>query len=83
MSYKKPVVAFDVDGVREAIIHDRNGYLVPFGDIDLMSIYLLSLINDKSLIQKMGEEGYALFQEKFRLETMAKETYQIYKELSA
>ena len=34
---EKPIVAFDVPGVREIVQNQLNGYLVPFGDVSEMA----------------------------------------------
>ena len=34
MAKTKPIVAFDVEGVNEAVVDHRTGFLVPFGDVE-------------------------------------------------
>lgn len=52
-----PVVASDVDGLREVIEHDRTGILVAYGDMEKMSSSLLVLLSDKRKANSMGRNG--------------------------
>lgn len=52
-----PVVASDVDGLREVVEHDKTGLLVAYGDIDKMSSSLLKLLSDKRKANSMGRNG--------------------------
>lgn len=52
-----PVVASDVDGLREVIEHDSTGLLVAYGDIEKMSFSLLALLSDKRKANSMGRNG--------------------------
>lgn len=63
----KPVVAFDVPGVREVVKDQQNGFLLPFGDVNGMSECVEKLINDKSLRLQFGKAGRALVERDFSL----------------
>ncbi|MBA7619373.1 D-inositol-3-phosphate glycosyltransferase [subsurface metagenome] len=56
--HRKPVIAAYCSGVMEVIDEGINGFLVPFGDCEMIAGYILKLLNDKELAQNMGEEGY-------------------------
>ncbi|MCJ7691571.1 MAG: glycosyltransferase family 4 protein, partial [Clostridiaceae bacterium] len=56
--YKKPVIGAFCSGVMELIEDGTNGYLVPFGDKDMLSEYIVKLLDNKHLRNKMGIEGY-------------------------
>lgn len=56
--YKKPVIGAFCSGVMELIEDGTNGYLVPFGDKGMLSEYIVKLLGDKYLRNKMGLEGY-------------------------
>jgi glycosyltransferase involved in cell wall biosynthesis len=51
-----PVVAFDVDGVSEVVVHGRNGYLVTPGDLDAMTRRIVELLKNEDLRLSMGRE---------------------------
>ena len=52
-----PVVATNVDGAREAIIHGENGFLHEPHDIDAMANSVLTLVTDEELRHTMGRHG--------------------------
>jgi glycosyltransferase involved in cell wall biosynthesis len=53
-----PIVATDVGGVAETVIHDESGYLVPPANPDLLSSYMLKLMNlPDSIRSEMGQRG--------------------------
>ena len=56
--YRKPVIAAYCSGVTEVINEGINGFLVPFGDNEMIAGYIYKLLKDKELAKKMGEEGY-------------------------
>ena len=53
----KPVVAFDLGGVNEAILRGETGFLVKRGSNEELADALLRLISDKILREKMGANG--------------------------
>lgn len=77
----KPVVAFDIDGAREAVRHGENGYLVPPKDVARLKEALLKLISDKSLRTAMGERGKKLVDPVFRNEYMVDRIMEVYRSL--
>ncbi|MBU0533620.1 MAG: glycosyltransferase [Candidatus Omnitrophica bacterium] len=80
MASSLPVVATDVGGVRELIIPDETGFIVPPADISALHESLAKLIKDKDLRIKMGNTGFERVKE-FSIEKMAKETEDLYQEL--
>ena len=65
MAAGKPVVATDVGGAREAIIHGENGYLVAAGADGPMADHIKSLLLDPENARLMGERGKRRVNEKF------------------
>ena len=61
----KPIVAFDVPGVRELVHDQKNGYLVPFRDLKTMARCVDRLIDDPSLRKKMGRAGRVMVEGEF------------------
>jgi glycosyltransferase involved in cell wall biosynthesis len=57
MAAARPIVASDVDGVRDSIRDGAEGFLVPPAEIEAFAQKLLSLIGDPVLRKKMGEAG--------------------------
>lgn len=61
----KPVVAFDVGGVREWLVHAFNGFLVPPKDSVAFADALEHLMQDEGLRQTMGQNGVELSRTRF------------------
>lgn len=68
-----PVVGTDVEGIKDVIIPDKNGYLVNSNDVTGLKNTLLSLINNESLRQKMGREAKSLTKDKYSLDQCVKQ----------
>ena len=65
MAAGKPVVATDVGGAREAILHGVTGYLVAAGEHEPMADHIISLLSDPESVRAMGEAGRRRVNEKF------------------
>ncbi|QCK16071.1 glycosyltransferase [Mangrovivirga cuniculi] len=65
MACEKPVVCFDITSNPEIIKDKETGYLVPFGDIDLLAQYIITLKSDDELREKMGKKGLERVKNKF------------------
>lgn len=57
MAGELPLVATNVDGAREAIVHGENGFLHEPHDVEGMSESVLRLLEDSELRQTMGKRG--------------------------
>jgi glycosyltransferase involved in cell wall biosynthesis len=73
-----PVIATDVGGVHEAVLHERNGLLVPRADIPALRSALARLIANPSQRQAMGAAGKQRWKENFTATTMAAKTIEVY-----
>jgi glycosyltransferase involved in cell wall biosynthesis len=51
----RPVVASAVGAIPDTVVTDRNGVLVPPGDVDALARAILRLLNDRSLAVRLGE----------------------------
>jgi glycosyltransferase involved in cell wall biosynthesis len=65
MALKKPVVATDVLGTNELVLHNDTGYLVSIDDQEDFNRLLLKLIDDPGLRVRFGEAGYKRVVEEF------------------
>jgi len=57
MAMAKPVVATDVGGAPELIVHQETGLMVPPMDSELLTEAILELLKDKNLMNTMGAAG--------------------------
>jgi len=73
-----PVVATNVGGIPEIVDDDTSGFLVSIRSPQEIADRLQSLALNKELRDEMGNQGHRLAIEKFTVERMALETYQLY-----
>lgn len=57
MALGKPIVASNVGGVPDLVIHGKNGYLVPPQNPEELAKYTQLLLEDKDKREKMGRAG--------------------------
>lgn len=62
-----PVVGTDVEGIRDVIVQDKNGFLVKLGDIPGLRNILYKLLNDEGLMNRLSEESRTMAKEKYSL----------------
>lgn len=55
---RKPIVATDAGGVRDAVVDGRTGLIVPDGDVEAIAAAIDKLLNDNELSRRIGEAGY-------------------------
>jgi glycosyltransferase involved in cell wall biosynthesis len=55
-----PVVAFDSGGVSEWLKDGKTGFLVPWGDIEMLAHRLAQLLADEKLAGRLGRQGQDL-----------------------
>lgn len=65
MARGKPVVAFDVGGVREWLDPDRTGILVPRGDVAGLAAALTDLVENPARAVDLGKGGPDRIRERF------------------
>jgi glycosyltransferase involved in cell wall biosynthesis len=70
MALARPVVAADVGGVRDQVVHGETGYVAPPGDTAAVTRALLALAGDPARAKAMGEAGRVRQRERFTGEAM-------------
>jgi glycosyltransferase involved in cell wall biosynthesis len=78
---KKAVVASDLGGVRELVISDETGILVPAQDVKAFASAVRDLIQDEKRRLQMGERGFWYAREQFDAKRNAGKTFAVYEEL--
>ncbi len=76
----KPVVAFDIGGVNEALQNKETGLLVSQGDVDALGDALLKLLTDKAIREKMGSNGRRFVSENYTWDICAQKMLKVYLE---
>jgi glycosyltransferase involved in cell wall biosynthesis len=76
-----PVVASDVGGVKESIVDEQTGFLVPRGNAEVLKERLQILIDNPDLRVQMGQRGQERFKNNFTLAPMLERTWRVYQEI--
>lgn len=83
MAAKKPVIATHTGGVKEVIVEDKTGFLVPCHDIKRMSEKLATLLRSEVLRKQMGEAAKNNLGYNFTLKNMVKYNQDLYERLNS
>jgi len=83
MSAGLPVVAFDVGGNAEAVVHGETGLLASAGDVAAFAAAIAELLSDGARRKRMGEAGRRRAAERFALDRMVAEMETMYESLAA
>ena len=75
----KPVVAFDVGGVSEAVLEKETGLLTKPDSRELAES-ILKLLQDSSLREKMGHKGREFVSQNFSWDVCSQRMLQVYRE---
>lgn len=78
MSNSLPVVASDVIGTRDVVLHDNTGYLYTLGNIKEASNYIKSIAKNPKLGKKIGQRGRDYQREHFTTSQMVTKTREVY-----
>lgn len=65
MACKKSIIASDVPGIKNMIVHGETGVLVGVKDIDAMETAMLRLINDRQLARQLADAAHQFAQDHF------------------
>ena len=65
MSYSKPSIAFNIDGIPELMQSGKHGFLVQQGCYNDFQLKLRTLIENSSLRYQMGNLAYKRCREQF------------------
>lgn len=75
---EKPVITYDIDGNREALIEGETGYTLPPFDKDQLSAKIAMLARDPELRKQMGERGRAFALARFDAKVMVDALEKVY-----
>jgi glycosyltransferase involved in cell wall biosynthesis len=76
----KPVVAFNIGGVNEAVRNGETGLLVQRGDIGELADAVVRLLSDGRLRERIGAEARKFVSEKFTWDLCAQRMLRVYHE---
>ncbi len=81
MAAGKPLVATDIAGLREAVVHEQTGLLVPPGNPPALAAALHRLIADPTLRARMGAAGRERAEQNFADAIICAQTLLVYDSL--
>lgn len=79
MSCGAPVIAHDLEGMREVVTDGVCGFLIPPGDVAALASRLDKLLSDAALRSRLGGAGSALAREKFDIMSRLDEYLNLYR----
>jgi glycosyltransferase involved in cell wall biosynthesis len=68
-----PVVSTAIGGIPEMVIENETGFLVQPSDVAALAGAIDGVINDRSLAQKFGQNGYQRARRLFSIEKNVRE----------
>lgn len=77
----RPIVATDVPGCREVVVHGENGLLVPPHDASALADAIARLLGDPEQAARMGVNGRQRVERTFSEQHVAIQTLGLYKEM--
>jgi glycogen(starch) synthase len=78
MAHGRPVVAADVGGLRDLVVHEETGLLVPPRDVIALRAALERLLSDRGLRRRLGAAARARIAEGFTWARFADDTLRAY-----
>jgi len=82
MACGRPVVATNVGGTREAVVHGETGILVQAGDPHGLAMAIDRVLGAPGMARAMGEAGRRRVAEQFTIEAMVSANERMYEELA-
>lgn len=79
--YKKPVIGAYAGALPEIIQDGKDGFLVPFADIHMLSEYIRLLIHNPPLADAMGHNGRLKVLKQYTWDKSCEKIQSVYKEL--
>ncbi len=80
MAMEKPVVAYNIRGVRDLVVDGETGFLVPFGDIRALAEKISFLLDNPIIAEEMGKKGRSRIIGQFDLETVLRQMKEVYED---
>ncbi|MCJ7506467.1 glycosyltransferase family 4 protein [Candidatus Bathyarchaeota archaeon] len=76
-----PVIASDIDGVRDIVTNNENGILVPPNNAKELAIAIQYLLDNPEIGERLGRRGRTIVQQKFSLNVAARKLLSIYRDV--
>lgn len=76
-----PIIASNVGGIPEIVIHEKTGLLIEPGDVEHLEHYINTLVSSAELRQRYGHALQQHIQKTFSIETMITGNLAVYNEI--
>ena len=77
MSCRLPVIASNIGGLPELVLHEKTGYLSELGNINAMANYAIELLSDRDKYIRFSNEARKIAEDNFNID-MITENYEKY-----
>jgi len=81
MAASLPVIASQIGGISEEVVHKETGLLVPPGDVTALSMAFRTLLETPQLLQSMGRQGRQRIEQRFTAKRMAESFAELYRNM--
>jgi glycosyltransferase involved in cell wall biosynthesis len=78
----RPMVATEVDGTPEVVIHEKTGLLAPPANPQALAAAIERMLSDPAMASRLGSAGRKFVQENFALKRQIEQTVALYSELT-
>ena len=83
MALERPVIATDAAGNREIVKDGENGFLIPFGDENVLALRIREIVDRPDIGSAFGRAGRALVEQKFGIEQMVQKHVELFRRLAS
>jgi len=83
LSCGTPVVGFEIGGIPDMITHGETGFLAPAGKVTELSLAFMEAFSDRERLRKIGQNGRALIEQHYTLETQGLAYKKLYEKVIA
>jgi len=81
MAMARPIVGTDINGVREELIHDETGLLVPPADPKALGDAILKILDDQQMAERLGKKARQYTERMFDLKRTLAKVEELYEEI--
>jgi glycosyltransferase involved in cell wall biosynthesis len=81
MAMGKPVVAYNIRGVRDLVEDGINGFLIPFGDTEAFAEKIIYLMEHPEVAKEMGKRGREKILKEFSLDVVLPQMKEFYESI--
>ena len=79
--FKKPIIASNVGGIKDLVVHGETGLMFEPGDVDSLANHILKLVGNEDLRKTLGNNLYDKKKKLYSSEKMAEKQILIYQQI--